>query len=312
MSTILYNFVTYNKDKLNWVLLSQNPSAIPFLEEYPDKIDSLSLSSNPNAIGLLEKYPDKIKWSALSSNPNAIHLLEQNIDKINWKSLSLNPNAIDLLKQNQDKINWKNLSLNPNAIDIINNNLDKINWKNLSKNPNSFEILKKNPDKIDFENIHPDFNFIYLFDTIPLNIINVLSDNVLFNISKNHHAFDFLAKNETIIHPESLFKNEKICDFEKAYPTIFSNLILNDIENLTSNKFAIPLIEKYFIDGKIEDEIEDDQELIGLSSNPNAIHLLKKYPFLIIYDKLSANPNAIEILEENFEEFSNENCGWTN
>ena len=43
------------------------------------------LSENPSAIQLLEENPDKINWENLSGNPNAIHLLEQNLDKINYK-----------------------------------------------------------------------------------------------------------------------------------------------------------------------------------------------------------------------------------
>jgi hypothetical protein len=83
-----------NQDKINWSLLSSNPSA--------------------RVIALLEQNQDKINWARLSANPSAraIALLEKNQDKINWVNLSANPSALTLLEKNQDKINWSRLSKN--------------------------------------------------------------------------------------------------------------------------------------------------------------------------------------------------------
>ena len=53
MSNFLYNLIEKNIDKLDWVHLSANPSAIPFLEQNINKINWIFLSSNPNAIHLL-------------------------------------------------------------------------------------------------------------------------------------------------------------------------------------------------------------------------------------------------------------------
>ena len=80
---------------------------------YIDKIDWRMLSENPSAIHLLEANQDKIDWTWLSGNPSAIHLLETNQDKIHWRWLSTNPAAIDLLEANQDKIYFRFLSKNP-------------------------------------------------------------------------------------------------------------------------------------------------------------------------------------------------------
>jgi hypothetical protein len=49
-----------NRDNLKWVLLAENPNAIP----------------------LLENNTERIMWFILSSNPNAIHLLEKNLDRV--------------------------------------------------------------------------------------------------------------------------------------------------------------------------------------------------------------------------------------
>ena len=83
----------------------------------PDKIDWAMLSLNPSAIHILEQNQDKINWACLSINPAAIHIiskvLEQNPDKIDWDWLPTNPAAIHILEQNQDKIDWYKLSENP-------------------------------------------------------------------------------------------------------------------------------------------------------------------------------------------------------
>ena len=63
-------------DKICWVRLSKNPSAIHLLKANLDKIDWGYLSENPSAIQLLEENMDKICWARLSTNPSAIHLIE--------------------------------------------------------------------------------------------------------------------------------------------------------------------------------------------------------------------------------------------
>ena len=55
------------------------------------------LSDNPNAIPILEQNLDKVGWDCLSRNPNAVHILEKNLDKVDWWFSSKNPNALHLL-----------------------------------------------------------------------------------------------------------------------------------------------------------------------------------------------------------------------
>ena len=73
--------------RLNRQLLSANPAAIPYLEQYPEQICWRSLSSNPEAIHLLAQYPQHICWYELTKNPNAIPLLEKNLDRVDWSIL---------------------------------------------------------------------------------------------------------------------------------------------------------------------------------------------------------------------------------
>ena len=126
---------------VNWsnICKNTNTKIIKVLEKIIDtnfdKIDWVILSANPSAISILEKYPDMINWTALSRNKNAMHLLEQNLEKIDWDYLCTNPSAISLLEKNMDKINWTYLSINPNAIHLLEKNIDKIDWRIISLNP---------------------------------------------------------------------------------------------------------------------------------------------------------------------------------
>ena len=132
---------TYN---VNWsnICRNTNPKIIKVLEKIIetnlDKIDWVILSANPSAICILEKYPDKMNWIALSRNKNAMHILEKNLDKIDWDYLCTNPSAISLLEKNMDKINWTYLSINPNAIHLFEKNIDKVDWRIMSLNPNIY------------------------------------------------------------------------------------------------------------------------------------------------------------------------------
>jgi transposase len=99
-----------NFSKIDWIRLSQNPTAIHVLEKNLSKTNSVSLSLNPNAIHILEKHPEKIEWDYLSSNPNAMHLLEKNQDKIDWNHFGSNPSIFkkvvnyEFLKKRMDII----------------------------------------------------------------------------------------------------------------------------------------------------------------------------------------------------------------
>jgi ribosomal protein L24E len=170
---------------LSWENLSQNTSAIEFLEEYPFnelwsvqeppydpqqddpdyagnvyfetvvpdyQIDWTLMSQNAKGIQLLQKNPEKIMWDSFSNNTDqhAIELLRENPDKINWYWASQNPEAIDLLESNPDKIVWSQLSKNLNAIPLLKSNPEQIDWTYLSANPNAIELLEANLEKIDW------------------------------------------------------------------------------------------------------------------------------------------------------------------
>ena len=131
------------EDKLDWVLLSENPGAIRLLEANPDKIDWINVSKNENAIHLIEPNLDKISWDLLSVNPGAIHLLTKNIDKINWFYLSKNPEAIDLLEQFPEMIDWTSIvsNTNPRIFPIIQDNIHQIHIPSLVLNEHALDLI---------------------------------------------------------------------------------------------------------------------------------------------------------------------------
>jgi ribosomal protein L24E len=185
---------------LSWENLSQNPSAIEFLEEYPFnelwsvqeppydpqqddpdyagnvyfetvvpdyQIDWTLMSQNAKGLQLLQKNPEKIIWDSFSNNTDkhAIEVLRENPDKINWYWLSQNPEAMDVLESNPDKIIWPQLSKNRNAIPLLEANPDKIDWTYLSANPNAIELLESNIAKIDWRWLCKNPNASHLLAT---------------------------------------------------------------------------------------------------------------------------------------------------
>jgi hypothetical protein len=60
-------------DKISWPSFSCNTNrvALEFLYEYnKDKIDWVALSGNPSAIWILERHKDMICWDTFSGNPS--------------------------------------------------------------------------------------------------------------------------------------------------------------------------------------------------------------------------------------------------
>ena len=269
------------KYKLNWDYLHFQNHSIELLKENPTKINWRLLSGNPSAIKLLktkineeneiseDDYNDldkskKIYWPYLSLNPNpeAIELLKANLDKIDWYNLSKNPNseAIELLKKYPEKIDWSELSDNPSpeAIKLLKANLYKIHWSVLSENPSAIELLKENQDKIDWD-----------------------------VLSANPNAIELLKENQDKIDWDVLSTNPKAIELLKEN----QDKIGWDWFNLSANPSAIELLNAN------PDEI--NWYGLSLNPNPEAIELLKENQDKIDWYRLSENPSAIELLKEN-------------
>lgn len=235
-----------------WALLSENPAAIPILEENPKNINWTSLSANPNAMHLLETNPQKVDWDQLLRNPSSIPFLEKHAPHLHQgdplhrylKLLVINPNAVHyfenrldefpwvwtwfsrhtttmhLLEANQDKINWIELSGNPAAIHLLEANQDKINWVELSCNPAAIHLLEANQDKINWMTLSLNPN------AIPLLEANVNKIN-WERLSTNSSAFDLLNANPERIHWGYATKNphfiQLVRNHKERYESFYRN-----------------------------------------------------------------------------------------
>lgn len=121
-SNILKYALKNKIDKICWEGLCQNPNIVDILSDFDEemylhKINWAVLSANPSAISLLEKYPEKINWYVLSRNHNATELLfnkaKENPDALSWDWISKNPGATDFLPHFLDRIDWNTLFENP-------------------------------------------------------------------------------------------------------------------------------------------------------------------------------------------------------
>ncbi len=246
--------------QLDWHYLSQNPSAMYFLERNKDMIDHWFLPGNPSAIYYVQKNMGNIKnilkgvfnkkyrfnTNLLSENqnPNVIPFLEKNKRLINWSFLSKNPNAVHVLKQNQHKIDWMTFSSNPSdeAILLLKENMQRINWDSLCSNTSekAINILEQYKYKI---------------------VWSVLSSN------PSKRAIHLLEQNQDRIYWTGLCAN--------------------------TNPDAIHLIEKN-IDKLNFHELAFYHNCV-LSKNLSAIDLLQKNKNKIIWTQLSKNPNIFEL-----------------
>lgn len=264
--------VEKNLDKLTgfgWVNLSRQTSdqAIHILSQNLDKFDwyYFSGNTNPKAVHILEQNLDKVNWGWLSGNPMAVHILEQHLDKVDWFVLSSNPMAVHILEQNLDKVDWRQLSSNPNAIHLLEQNLDKVDSIYITKNPNAQHILKAHPHLINWE---------YLSDKS--DAIDILQDHL------DKVDWNGLSRNEGAIE------------------IIENNLDKVDWFNLSQNRNAMHIIKNNL------DKV--DWHGLSFNKNPEAMQLLEEnlehlnnYPHRRSWDLLSSNPNAIHILKKNLD-----------
>ena len=292
-----------NQDKIDWDQLSGNPNpdSIKLLKErieYQNNLDDYRyrklvisgniincylLSQNPNAIKLLKKYYNGIVWYKLAqnSNPNVIKLLQEKIkvgftdndsEESVWFSLSQNPNTMEILKDNPDKIIWCELSKNsnPDAIELLKNRItyennlsreeyydlgrrNRIDWKGLSANPNAIDLLKENPKQI-------IFNYL----------------------SANPKAIDLLKEQ---------IKYENTLDVEE-YKALENKI---NWEKLSANPNAINLLKERIEYEKYNHSRDSRDSKDSSDSKDSTKH---NYINRINWKGLSTNPNAIDLLKE--------------
>jgi hypothetical protein len=286
--------------KINWKLLSANPSAFKILKEEYD--------NNPNS--------DKLVWSALCSNPKAIDILTEeyknypNSNKLVWSALcsNTNPKIVKLLEK-ELKIFPENIDMNALAgnkttevIKFLKNNFDLINYNDL----NFWSILFRNSNS---ENLEIIKTVLPIKSHLPESSLSRYGSReiIAFLREKDNNfriSLDNLASNPL---PEAIALLKEKLAKKKITPLICKSLSEN------TNPEVITLLKNEF------EENQDNPNILWrtLSSNTNkdVIDLLRKrmeyenrltkkrYQNLNMYhminwDIVSKNPNAIELIKE--------------
>ena len=254
------NFIHFYS-RLDYEILSQNPSAIPFFERHPNKIPLNHVKKNWYAYNNLSKlilnekineplkeeipfikalnnFEDTITIELTLKNTienllNGKHEFIRLFDGIKTDIVIKNKKVdINLINKLNELINLYNTEPKEFEGDIFILEPHKINWKNVILKKSDYPLLEKNLNKINWS-----------------------------RFSMNNSAFDFLEK-----HLDKI-----------------------DWKLLSLNPSAIDLLDKY--PNKIDWN--------NLSRNNNGYELWKKYPTLLNWDVLSRNSNATDFLEEN-------------
>lgn len=303
-------------DKLDYGLLSlnENPLISSFLENHLEKVDWRVLCRNPNAIPLLKKHLNKApysRWSMINNisrnqNPEIIHLLEEMdmttiLDECDWFSLSGNSGAVPLLQKYPEKIVWFEFchhNHSPDIISLLEQHFDKINWKYLSANPAAIPLLQKYPEKIDWR---------WLSSNPSPDVLPLLEKNLekleWRNLSENPVAAPLLLKRAQQVHfnldPVDYFR---LCENQNEQVTTIIDtacwvnwLFCGTVEfidwyALSRNPNAVHLLEKY--PNKIV------WPMLCLNQSPQILRLLEKYPEKIEWSYFSINPQLIPLLEK--------------
>ena len=156
--------------------------------------------------------------------------------------------------------------------------IEKLDWDMLSININAINLLKENPDKI---------NWKYL--SMNPSAIELLKENqdkiYWYNLSSNPNAIELLKENKDKINYRKLVFNENAIELIKDKIKEEKKLTEEEYNNLDyTNKICFD----------------------NLSTNTNAIELLKEHKDKIHWTLLSKNKNAIDLLiPKRIEEITN-------
>ena len=280
-----------------------------------------SMSAN-KSLSLLDLTDDLINKITQESYTSLLrYKLLKRCHKIDWDALSLNPYAIDFLSlpENKKYIRYANLSRNPNpkAMELLIPEIlkhdetslsSRINWIALSENPNAIDFLSLPDNKkyIKYQALSANTNpkaIALLREEISINPDNIDWNKLSSN--PNPEAIVLLRENYHNINWNKLSGNpikEAVALLRENYHNINWNFLS---DNTTTEAIAL-----------IEDElnINPDNRIIDwykLSSNPKAIHLLKKNRNKIKWRFLSGNADhgAIKLLKEELE-VNPENIDW--
>ena len=208
---------------------------------------------------------------------------EIEVSQLNLKRLINNPHpgTSKILAENLDELDMDDfyeMLEYPNFMELIITRLSIIlNSPYLSKNSDAMHILIKDPYLIDWA----------MLSTNPSSkALEIIEENII----NDNNTYSGSTRKELAIQCNRIYSD---------YPSFWRLLTTN------TNPKAIEIIEKYYY--KLYPLEFDAEEVIDfwtdLCRNPNATHLIEKYPHYIDWKTILENPSpkAVEIIEKNLD-----------
>ena len=307
------NIKTKQIEKLLRVGDSYTGSESDVLQDSVIKLDNLPLDIletivqnyqklQPSKYVLRDWVPkEKLDLFRLSGNPCATELLMEQADYEN----SLTEEEYDKLEK-EKKISWMILCFNEEGSKILKKYPSKILWSYLSYNSKqqAVDMIK---ERMEYEKINVRDD--YYGDRISYNsfcnnenpeIMKLVKERVEYEKGLSPEDYDMLEEDVDVLDWCYLTENPSAIDILKANP----GMIIWELLSNNTNPLAIDLLrERAVLENNMSNE--DYKKLFGkidwayLSTNANAIELLKEYPHKIKWNYLSANTGAIDWLKEN-------------
>lgn len=280
-----------NFHRIDWNLLSANPSAADLLLKYPEKIvwKSLCLNTNPKIVALLlrafqERDFKKLCWIRICRNdcPDIIPLLEYAVEHFYemddtgelFFQLSANPVATPLFlcSKHYDKISWQGMCINTSqeAIALLSKpeNFYRLHMNSLCLNPSASDLLLKefkyNPHNIWWNSL--------VFNTNP-KIVKIFENNLdkfhwyMLTGNKSIEAFKIIEKNTDYISWNMLLDNPHA--LELVYELTGGNITGYSWKPLSQN----PAI---FLEWSDIPERPFKEELMAVALSPERVSAIKK------------------------------------
>lgn len=301
----LLSWVNDNFDKLDFDYLSENYNAYNLLKDNKKLIywPFLCKNRNPDIIkdfiqkNIEYKNGDSVCWYHLSGNENATYLLKRYGLYENNEG-ELNIVFDEIVKNKNIKIYITHLSLldkygmsmkNRNFRDVIKNKNDVITKISINRFENDY--IKRNIEGHDKAMLY--FKYMCLNENKRMNkILEKYKEYINWeNLSMNPERIDILEKNKDKLILENLAINHKAIHIIKELMDENKNNCQN--KNNCKNEYKS---KEYYCKNK--------NKLTHLfwkrlSSNKNAIDILKSHINMIEWVELSRNEEAIEILKNN-------------
>ena len=244
---------------------------------------------------------EKLDWYTLSGNPCASELLMEQADYEN----TLTEEEYNMLIK-EKKISWMRVCcINGEAIDILKKYPSKIQWAYLSynKKQQAVDMIK---ERIEYEKINiPEY---YEENRVCINnfsdnenpqIIEIIKERIEYEKGLSEEDYDMLEETD-VIDWCCLTVNPSAIDILKANPKkIIWSLLANNTNPLAIDLLRERAVLENNMSNKDYKKLGDQIDWDDLTTNPNAIELLKEYPHKINWEMLSENTAAIDWLKEN-------------